>query len=57
MMTELSDLRQRVDDLQQYSRKNCLKICLKISGISESRNERDNTEDTDQIALNVINNL
>jgi exosome complex exonuclease DIS3/RRP44 len=51
MKIEISDLRQRVDDLEQYSRKNC----LKISGIPESRNGKVNIEDTDQIALNVIN--
>jgi hypothetical protein len=49
MKIELSDLRQRVDDLEQYSRINC----LNISGIPDSRNGRDNTEDTDQITLNV----
>lgn len=37
----------RVDDLEQYSRKNC----LKFSGISEQHNE-----DTEQLVLNTVNN-
>lgn len=45
---EISELHQRIDDLEQNSRKNC----LKFSGISEPAQGK---EDTDQIFLGVIN--
>lgn len=48
MKSEISELHQRIDDLEQYSRK----TCLKFSGIPEPAKSK---EDTDQIALNVIN--
>lgn len=48
MKKEISELHQRIDDLEQYSRKNC----LKFSGIPEPTKGK---ECTDQIALNVIN--
>lgn len=48
MKSEISELHQRIDDLEQYSRKNCLKFSV-IPEPAEGK------EDTDQIALNVIN--
>ncbi|XP_052712340.1 uncharacterized protein LOC128186562 [Crassostrea angulata] len=44
---KINYLETRVDDLEQYSRKNC----LKFSGIPEQHNE-----DTDQVVLNTVNN-
>lgn len=48
MKKEISELHQRIDDLEQYSRNDC----LKFSGIPEPTKGKG---DTDQIALNVIN--
>lgn len=48
MKSAIYELHQRIDDLEQYSRKNC----LGFSGIPEPAKGK---EDTDQIALNVIN--
>lgn len=48
LRNELSDLYLRIDEMEQYSRRNC----LKITGIPEEKNEN-----TDTLALNVFNNL
>lgn len=48
LRTEVNDLKLRIDDMEQYTRRNC----LKFSGIPE--NPKDNT---DQLVLNVVNNL
>lgn len=45
---ELSDLHLRIDKMEQYPRRNC----LKITGVHEEKNEN-----TDTLVLNVINNL
>ena len=47
LKSEISDLNKRMDDMEQYSRR----TCLKISGIGESSK----IENTDQLALKVIN--
>jgi hypothetical protein len=39
MKTEIKDLTTRVDDLKQYSRRNC----LKFTGIPEDKNENTNS--------------
>lgn len=49
LKSEISDLKKRMDDMEQYSRR----TCLKISGIRESGK----IENTDQLALKVINEL
>ena len=49
MKSEISFLKRKLYDLKLYSRKNC----LVFSGISEPK---DGKENTDQIALNIINN-
>lgn len=48
LRTEVNDLKLRIDDIEQYTRRNC----LKISGIPE--NSKDNT---DQLVFNVVENL
>ena len=45
---ELNDFKFKLDEMEQYSRRNC----LKITGIPEEKNEN-----TDKLVLNVINNL
>ena len=45
---EVSKLHSRIDEMEQYSRRNC----IKITGIAEKREE-----DTDAVVLNVLNNL
>jgi len=49
LKSEISDLKKRMDDMEHYSRR----TCLKISGIRESGK----IENTDQLALKVINEL
>lgn len=48
MDNEIQDLKNRLDDMEQYSRRNC----LKITGIKEHEGEN-----TDQAVLNVINDI
>ena len=45
---EIVDLQTRMDDIEQYSRRNC----LKFSGIHEERNEN-----TDKSILNIVNKI
>lgn len=47
--SEISHLKQRMDDMEQYSRR----TCLKISGIKENGK----LENTDNLVLDVINDL
>lgn len=47
--SEISHLKQRMDDMEQYSRR----TCLKISGIKENGK----FENTDNLVLDVINDL
>ena len=45
---EVTTLKSKVDDMEQYTRRNC----LKITGVPEERNDN-----TDVLVMNVINNL
>ena len=45
---EVTTLKSKVDDMEQYTRRNCLKII----GVPEERNDN-----TDVLVMNVINNL
>jgi hypothetical protein len=51
LKTEVKNLSTQVDDLAQYSRKNC----LRFSGIAESSSV--GREDTDKIVLNICNKV
>ena len=51
LKTEVKNLSAQVDDLAQYSRKNC----LRFSGIAERSSE--GREDTDKIVLNICNKV
>ena len=51
MKSEIKVLHQQIDDLSQYSRKNC----LKFSGIAE--NNTGSKEDTDKLILNLCNKI
>lgn len=54
MRAEIKDLHRQIDDLSQYSRKNC----LKFSGIAESpHNSKGDPENTDQLILNLCNKV
>ena len=44
----IEELDERIDDLEQYSRRNC----LKFSGIKETKGEN-----TDALIINIINNV
>ena len=46
--TEIVDLRTRMDDIEQYSKRNC----LKFSGIHEEKNEN-----TDKSILNIVHKI
>ncbi|XP_052704543.1 uncharacterized protein LOC128180457 [Crassostrea angulata] len=48
LRSEIEELSTRLDEMEQYSRRNC----LKISGIPEEKNEN-----TDTLVLNVFNNI
>lgn len=47
LRTEVNDLKLKVDDMEQYTRRKC----LKISGILENSNDN-----IDQLVFNVVNN-
>jgi hypothetical protein len=49
LQTEVKSLNSRVDEMEQYSRRNC----LKFSGICEEGSR----ENTDEMVLNIVNRL
>ena len=49
MQTKLDSIEEHLDDLQQYGRRNCLRLHTNIS--------EDRGEDTDQIVLNAVTKL